>query len=128
MLPDGKGIAVRNTCYKTRARESSVQGTAVPVPDSGNAKLKVKFRGLASLAPVPDEGNYWILDLDPQYRWAMVGTPDRKFLWILARQPHLPFAVYSKLKAKARSLGFNTDQLIPEDTIPASIAETSPVP
>jgi apolipoprotein D and lipocalin family protein len=121
-LPDGT-VRVRNTCYKAKGRTSGITGTAVPVEGSGNAKLKVKFGGFAALAPVPEEGNYWIIALDPQYRWAMVGTPDRKYLWILARQPNLPFEVYRKLKQQAEALGFDTGKLLPEDAAPPGLAD-----
>lgn len=121
-LPDGT-VRVRNTCYKAKGRTSGITGTAVPVEGSGNAKLKVKFGGFAALAPVPEEGNYWIIALDPQYRWAMVGTPDRKYLWILARQPSLPFEVYRKLKQQAKELGFDTGKLLPEDAAPPGLAD-----
>ncbi len=121
-LPDGS-IKVRNTCYKARGRTSGITGKAVPVPGSNNARLRVKFGGLASLAPVAEEGNYWIIALDPQYRWAMVGTPDRKFLWMLSRQPQLPFPAYQQLKAKAKELGFDVSNLLPEDAAPDGLAK-----
>ncbi len=120
-LPDGT-VQVRNTCYKAKGRTSSVTGTATPVEGSGNARLKVKFGGLASLAPVPEKGNYWVIALDPQYRWAMVGTPDRKFLWMLARQPQLPYPVYLQLKTQAKSLGFDITRLLPEASAPPGLA------
>lgn len=126
-LPDGT-VQVKNTCYKSKGRTSDITGTATPVPGSKNARLRVKFEGLAALAPVPEEGNYWIIDLDPQYRWAMVGTPDRQFLWILARQPQLPFPVYRQLKQKAKELGFDINRLIPEDIAPAGLANQPTLP
>jgi len=82
------------------------------VPGSGNARLRVRFGGLAALAPVPREGNYWIIALDADYRFAMVGTPDRRFLWILARDPCLPPDVLASLVARARCLGFDVDRLV----------------
>ncbi len=121
-LPDGS-IEVRNTCYKVKGRRSGIVGNAVPVPGSGNAKLKVKFGGLAGLAPAAEEGNYWIIALDPQYRWAMVGTPDRKYLWMLARQPSLPFTTYRQLKLQAKELGFDTTKLLPEAAAPPGLAD-----
>ncbi len=121
-LPDGT-VQVRNTCYKAKGRTSGITGTATAVEGSGNAKLKVKFGGFAALAPVPEDGNYWILALDPQYRWAMVGTPDRQFLWMLARQPQVPFPVYRQLKQKAKDLGFDTGKLLPEDAAPPGLVK-----
>jgi apolipoprotein D and lipocalin family protein len=89
-----------------------VVGRAEPVPCSGNARLRVRFGGLAALVPVPREGNYWIIALDDDYRFAMVGTPDRRFLWILARDTCLPPDVFAGLVAQARCLGFDVDRLV----------------
>lgn len=111
--PDGT-LKVVNTCYKKRGRVTSIEGKAEAVPGSRNARLKVSFHGLAALAPVPDEGNYWIIALDPGYQWAMVGTPDRQALWMLSRVAALPYPTYQMLKEKARSLGFDTARLLPE--------------
>jgi apolipoprotein D and lipocalin family protein len=59
------------------------------------------------------EGNYWIIDLDPDYRTSVVGTPDRRFLWILSRTPQLDDATYQRLVERARQLGFSVSDLIP---------------
>jgi apolipoprotein D and lipocalin family protein len=75
------------------------------VDQSTNAKLKVSFFW-------PFSGDYWILDLGPNYEYAMVGEPGRKYLWILSRQPNLDEETYLKLAMKARLLGFDTSRLI----------------
>ena len=72
----------------------------------------MKFGGLAALVPLASEGNYWIIALDDDYQWAMVGTPDRRFLWILARQPCLPPDVFAQLKQQACGLGFDVNRLV----------------
>ena len=116
--PCGDGsLKVVNTCAKASGRSSSIEGRATPVPGSGNARLRVKFGGLAALVPAAREGNYWIIALgegapDAPYEWAMVGTPDRRFLWILARQPCLPPEVLAELKAQARCLGFDVARMV----------------
>ena len=110
-LADG-GLEVVNSCGTARGRCRQVQGRADPVPCSGNARLRVRFSGLGRLVPVPREGNYWIIALDDDYQWALVGTPDRRFLWILARQPQLPPDVCGDLVARARRLGFDVDRLV----------------
>jgi apolipoprotein D and lipocalin family protein len=58
------------------------------------------------------QGNYWILDLDPDYRGAMVGTPDRRYLWILSRTPRMDELTYELLVNKALELGFAVGDLI----------------
>ena len=105
-------LRVINSCVTRRGRCREVVGRAEPVPCSGNARLRVRFGGLAGLVPVPREGNYWIIALDDDYRWAMVGTPDRRFLWVLARERHLPPEVYASLVTQARCLGFDVDRLV----------------
>ena len=104
-------MQVTNSCRNTRGRCRSITGTATPVACSGNARLRVRFEGPARFMPVPREGNYWIIALDEDYQWAMVGTPDRRFLWILARERSLPPEIYSSLVARARCLGFDVARL-----------------
>lgn len=105
-------IRVVNTCVRTSGRCTTIEGRGEPVPCSGNARLRVKFGGLAAFAPVSRDGNYWIIALDEDYQWALVGTPDRRFLWILSRQPCLAAEVYADLRRRARCLGFDVDRLI----------------
>ncbi len=75
------------------------------VMDASRAKWKVSFAWVFS-AP------YWILDLDPGYTRVLIGTPDRKYLWIESRTPQLPEAEVEALLAKARALGYDTTRLI----------------
>ncbi len=113
-IPQADGsMAVINTCTKANCRQSSIEGVATAVPCSGNARLRVKFGGMAALVPASREGNYWIIALDQEnYQWAMVGTPDRRFLWILSRQPCLDPQVYACLKQQACRLGFDVGSLV----------------
>lgn len=85
---DGK-IVVLNRCRKGSldGEEDEAKGRARVVDETTNAKLEVSFFG-------PFWGDYWIIDLDPEYQWAVVGHPGRDYLWILARQPSLDPAVY----------------------------------
>lgn len=100
--PDGR-IRVVNTCER-RGRPASIEGTARVVPGSNNSKLKVSFFW-------PFEGDYWILDLDPEYRWAAVGSPDRRYLWILARQRELDPATLSDLRKRLAEKGYEVGRL-----------------
>lgn len=111
LLADG-GVAVVNTCRTSRGRCRSIEGRAEAVPCSGNARLRVRFAGLAGLMPVSREGNYWIIAVDDDYTWALVGTPDRRFLWILSREPALPPEIFGMLVDRARGLGFDVDRLV----------------
>jgi apolipoprotein D and lipocalin family protein len=111
--PAGPGsVHVRNTALGPSGKTRSIEGTAEVVPGSNGARLRVRFSGFAALAPVSSEGNYWIIALDPQYRSAMVGTPDRAYLWILARTPQLESATLQRYLDEARRQGFATKDLL----------------
>ncbi len=101
-LRGNQKIRVLNTCRESNGRISKASGTARLRDGNGPAaKLKVTFFGSFS-------GDYWIIDLDHDYGWAVVGTPNRKYLWILSRTPDLPRATYDRLLARAKFLGFDT--------------------
>ena len=68
---------------------------------------------LCALAWLPFAwSDYWILDLAPDYDYALVGSPSRDALWIIARKPALDPGIYERLVTKARELGFDTGKLI----------------
>lgn len=109
------GVRVENRCTTATGDERRVEGTAVPVAGSANSRLAVRFAGFwARWAPPPTEGNYWILHLDPDYETAVVGTSDRRYLWILAREP-LPDARYLALVEIAERAGYDVSRLIRTD-------------
>jgi apolipoprotein D and lipocalin family protein len=82
-------------------------------PDAyARAKLQVRFAP-AWLSWVPLVwADYWVIALDDDYRWAMVGQPGRKYLWILSREPSLDRKTFDELKAKATSMGYDLSPLI----------------
>lgn len=103
--PDGK-ISVVNTCRTAEGRVKTAKGTAHVASKGGpNSKLKVTFFW-------PFYGNYWIIDLDPEYRWAVVGEPDRKYLWILARDPQMSEPIYRDVLERIRTKGYNLQGIL----------------
>jgi apolipoprotein D and lipocalin family protein len=109
-------ISVRNACVTSTGEEISIEGVATVVDHEHRAKLNVVFdqwaAKLVAWFTSSEEGNYWILRIDPDYRLAIVGTPDRDYLWILARTPSLDESSYQEAVAFSQHLGFPTDQLI----------------
>lgn len=106
-------VSVHNTAFKPDGGKREIRGTATVLNPGVNTKLAVRFKTwFGPLIPVPEEGNYWILHVDPGYTQAIVGTPSRNFLWFLARSPKLTHSAYAALVAKAKSLGFATERLI----------------
>ncbi len=115
-LLDSGTVGVRNACTTTSGDDISIEGTATVVNTDHRSKLHVVFHQwaaqLADLFTDHSQGNYWILRVDPEYRIAVVGTPNREYLWILSRTPSIDETTYQNLVTFAQSLGFNTDQLI----------------
>ena len=106
-------VGVHNECVTDTGRLDQIDGVATLVDAKTNARLTVVFDNFfARLFGSSREGNYWIIDLDPDYRTSVVGTPDRRFLWILSRSPHLDKTTYQRLVDRARQLGFPVSDLI----------------
>jgi apolipoprotein D and lipocalin family protein len=106
-LAEGR-ISVRNSCVNALdpARPRRVAtGQAYVVEGSNNARLRVSFFW-------PFYGDYWVFGLDPEYRWALVGSPSRRSLWLLSRTPTLPPAEMERALAIARAEGFDLGPLI----------------
>jgi apolipoprotein D and lipocalin family protein len=86
LRPDGR-INVVNQCIKRNGSVDQARGIAKVVDAETGAKLKVSLVSLLGWRPF--WGDYWIVGLDPNYRWAVVGAPNRKYGWILARSKTL---------------------------------------
>jgi len=110
---DGR-LDVLNQC-RTKNGSIDARGVARVVDAVSSAKLKVRFAPAAfSLLPVV-WGDYWILGVAEDYSWAVVGSPDRNYLWILARTPELPPPAFAAAIAVARANGFDTAGLVGTD-------------
>lgn len=99
-------IEVINRCH-TADGVTQVKGEAWVVDAETNAKLKVSFsKYLKKLF----SGDYWILGLDPDYRWAVVGHPSQKYGWILSRTPTLEEADLERVKQILTEQGYDFDR------------------
>ncbi len=109
-------IGVRNACVTADGEQTSIEGTATIVDKKHHAKLNVIFdqwaAKLVSFFTSTAEGNYWILRVDSDYRYAVVGTPDREYLWILARTQTLLETTYQDLVTFSQRRGYATESLI----------------
>lgn len=99
-------VIVENRCNKgsLTGKESYIKGKAFVVKNSGNAKLKVQFFW-------PFKGDYWIIDLADDYSYAVVGSPDKKYLWVLSRTPEMEENVYKKIISGIEKKGFDIQKL-----------------
>ena len=102
---DGQ-IGVRNRCNRDglNGPESSAEGKARVVDKATNAKLEVSFFW-------PFWGDYWVIDLGPEYEFAVVGHPSRKYLWILSRTRTLPAPTYDAILERLRVQGYDLAKL-----------------
>jgi apolipoprotein D and lipocalin family protein len=108
--PDGR-LDVVNRC-RTDDGVTEARGVARVVDPRTDAKLKVRFAP-AFLSFLPAVwGDYWVLGLAPDYSWATVGSPDRKYLWILGRAPSIGTEAYAAALEAAKSNGFDVTRLI----------------
>jgi apolipoprotein D and lipocalin family protein len=99
-------IDVINTCRKETldGKVKRARGKAWVVDKTTNAKLKVRFFW-------PFTGDYWVIGLDAEYRWAIVGHPDRTYLWILSRTPQMDEALYSDLLKTIEATGYDLSKI-----------------
>jgi len=103
-LSEDGNVSVLNECLRD-GKLKQAKGKAKVVDKDTGAKLKVTFFW-------PFYGDYWIIDLGKDYDYAVVGTPNRKYLWILNRTPQMDDKLYSQLIESVKSKGFDVSRLI----------------
>lgn len=104
-LREDKKIQVVNSCTKISTNEFKDAKAIAYSVDETNSKLKVSFFR-------PFYGDYWILDLDKDYKYVIIGTPSKEYLWILSREKIMNDELLNKLLEKITSLGFDKSKLI----------------
>jgi apolipoprotein D and lipocalin family protein len=99
-------IQVVNTCIQDtlEGKVRRARGKAWVVDSRTNAKLKVRFFW-------PFAGAYWIIGLDSDYQWAIVGHPARTYLWILSRSPQIDDALYRDLLRLTADKGYDLTKI-----------------
>jgi apolipoprotein D and lipocalin family protein len=103
---DGR-IIVINRCVKKEGDIDEAEGIAKIEDTTSNAKLKVSFVSFIGWRPF--WGDYWVIGLDEDYQWAVIGTPDRKYGWMLARTPSLDENTLEEIFAILERNGYERD-------------------
>jgi apolipoprotein D and lipocalin family protein len=107
----GSGLRIVNRCRRANGRMRSAVGHARLADGFNSARLQISFAP-SFLDPIPFVwADYWVLDLADDYSAALVGTPDRKHLWLLSRTPTLPGTTLSNFIARAEQQGYRTADL-----------------
>jgi apolipoprotein D and lipocalin family protein len=110
LLPDGD-ISVVNRCRAGDGQITESEGRARRAGEEG-AKLEVRFAP-AFLSFLPFVwGDYWIIELAPDYSYAVVGEPKRRYLWILARAKRMEEGVLQEILGRVRAQGYDTTPLL----------------
>ncbi len=104
---DGKIRVVNGGNKETLDGERTTSEGKAWAPDPEHPeRLKVQFFW-------PFKGDYWVIALDPEYRWSVVGEPKRRYLWILSRTPTLPTDIYESIVTRITELGYDVSRLEP---------------
>jgi apolipoprotein D and lipocalin family protein len=104
-------LKVLNSCKNADGVVSEAEGTARQIGAQDSPKLEVRFAP-AWLSFLPMVwGDYWVIDLDPQYQVAAVSDPKREYLWVLSRAPQLDKKVYEDLLQRLQAQQFDVRKL-----------------
>ena len=104
-------LKVLNSCKNADGVVSEADGTARQIGAQDSPKLEVRFAP-AWLSFLPMVwGDYWVIDLDPQYQVAAVSDPKREYLWVLSRTPQLDKKVYEDLLQRLQAQQFDVRKL-----------------
>ena len=106
LMPKGY-VKVENRCRKDGydGKKQGITGKAFAVEGSNNTKLKVQFFW-------PFKGDYWIVRLEKDYKWAVVSAPGKDYLWILSRTPELDTTLFDEIIDDLRSDGYDVNRLV----------------
>jgi apolipoprotein D and lipocalin family protein len=107
-LKDDGTIKVVNSGYKDSLNgkfSQSVGKAYIPDPENEPAKLKVSFFLFFY-------GDYFVMELDKDYQWAVIGSNTDKYLWILSRTPQMKDELFNELLEKLKKRGYDVSTLI----------------
>ncbi len=111
-LNDDGTVRVLNTCVKENGYTKNIKGRAyIPDPDYP-AQLKVNFVPKWLSWTGLGWGDYWVIDLDSDYQWAVVSEPSREYLWILSRSPQMPPEVFGGIVNRLKAKQFDLTHLL----------------
>jgi apolipoprotein D and lipocalin family protein len=110
---DAGRISVVNRCLQADGSVFVADGVAWVLDPVSNARLEVSFLPVWLRWLPIGRGDYWVIDLAPDYSWVVIGEPQRRYLWILSRTPQLPAATYQAIVGRLPALGYDPARLVP---------------
>lgn len=107
-VQDDGSLKVINRCIEEDGEINEVEGVARIVDKKSNSKLEVSFVKILGIRLF--WGDYWIIGLDKDYKWAVVGHPERKYGWILSRTKTLDEETQNSIFELLKEQGYNPDE------------------
>ena len=96
---------VVTTCKEEDGKLKTIKSKIFPVNKVPDGKMKAQFIW-------PIKVDYWLIDMAPDYSWAVVGHPDYRFLFIMSRKPAMDKAQYEQIVAKCKAMGYPVEKLV----------------
>lgn len=110
IIDEDGDIKVINGCIDEDGELDIADGVAKVVDKKSNAKLEVSFVSFLGIRPF--WGDYWIIGLDENYKWAIIGTPNRKYGWVLSRTPQVDKEVMQKINSILIENGYDPGKFV----------------
>lgn len=108
-LLDNGQVEVLNSCRKATldGELKEAKGRGRVVEKETNSKLEVSFVG-----PFPGDtwffwADYWIVELGKDYEYAVVGSPTKKYLWVLSREKEMNSALLEQILQRRADEGYD---------------------
>ncbi len=112
LLEDGT-IEVLNSCEQEDGTVSVAEGRArVNDKFKTPSKLEVTFVKALGNWIWAFSGDYWVIDLESNYQWALVGHPELSGLYILSREPALSNDVLKAMRDKVEAVGYDSCDIL----------------
>jgi apolipoprotein D and lipocalin family protein len=109
---EGGEIKVENTCTRDDAGKERAEGRARLYDSAETAKLTVTFLQLFGAFRYWAGGDYWVIELDPNYQWAVIGHPSRKYGWVLSRTPTQSVSTLAEIIGRIKAQGYDACEFI----------------
>ncbi|MGK0358183.1 MAG: apolipoprotein D and lipocalin family protein [Bradymonadia bacterium] len=98
------GFDLHDQCRKDGTLDT-LNGNMTVMDEATNAKLRGRFYLIFTV-------DYWVIDLDPAYRWVVVGEPEREHVWIMSRGPFMDKPTMDGIKARLKAQGYDPTKLV----------------
>ncbi len=115
-LRDDGIVALTDRCKTQNGEVDEARGVARSADPATNAKLEVSFVNV--LGKQLFWGDYWIIGLGADYEYALVGTPSRRWGWILAREPRPSTQSIETWLERLRGQGYDPKAFVRTDKGP----------